>query len=261
MIAHPQTEDVNRDRRRLISAAAMAITAAQFGMASSSNAQPAKRERVSAIKPGTHTSFASIKQITADELNVGYAESGPADGPAVILLHGWPYDIYSYADVSALLASAGYRVIVPYLRGYGSTSFLSEQTFRNGQPSVVALDIIHLMDELKIQTAVLGGFDWGARTADIIAALWPKRCKSLVSVSGYLIGSPAAERCRCHRRPSWSGGTNSISRRSGVRSVTTNIGMISPSSSGNSPRRNGSSATQRSTAVRRPSTIRITSPL
>jgi pimeloyl-ACP methyl ester carboxylesterase len=194
MIAHPQTEDVNRDRRRLISAAAMAITAAQFGMASSSNAQPAKRERVSAIKPGTHTSFASIKQITAGELNVGYAESGPADGPAVILLHGWPYDIYSYADVSALLASAGYRVIVPYLRGYGSTSFLSEQTFRNGQPSVVALDIIHLMDELKIQTAVLGGFDWGARTADIIAALWPKRCKSLVSVSGYLIGSPAAEK-------------------------------------------------------------------
>jgi pimeloyl-ACP methyl ester carboxylesterase len=194
MIAYPKTGDVNRDRRRFISTAAMAITAAQFGMGSSSDAQPTKPERVPTIKPGAHPSFASIKQITAGELNVGYAEAGPADGPAVILLHGWPYDIYSYADVSAVLASAGYRIIVPYLRGYGSTNFLSDKTFRNGQPSVVALDIIHLMDELKIQTAVLGGFDWGARTADIIAALWPKRCKSLVSVSGYLIGSPAAEK-------------------------------------------------------------------
>jgi pimeloyl-ACP methyl ester carboxylesterase len=136
---------------------------------------------------GTHTSFPSIKQIDAGLLNVGYAEAGPADGPVVMLLHGWPYDIHSYVDVAPLLAAKGYRVIVPYLRGYGTTQFLSSNTFRNAQQSVVALDIIALMDALKIQRAVIGGFDWGARTADIIAALWPQRCKALVSVSGYLI--------------------------------------------------------------------------
>ncbi len=141
------------------------------------------------IKPGTNTSFGSLKQIDAGVLNVGYAEAGPANGRPVILLHGWPYDIHSYVDVVPLLASAGYRVIVPYLRGYGMTSFLSSETFRNGQPSAIALDIIALMDALKIQKAILAGFDWGARTADIIAALWPERCKALVSVSGYLIGS------------------------------------------------------------------------
>jgi len=141
---------------------------------------------------GTNTSFGSLKQINAGVLNVGYAEAGPTDGPAVILLHGWPYDIHSYVDVAPLLAKAGYRVIVPYLRGYGTTRFLSSETFRNGQQSVVALDIIALMDELKIEKAILGGYDWGARTADIIAALWPERCKALVSVSGYLIGSQQA---------------------------------------------------------------------
>jgi pimeloyl-ACP methyl ester carboxylesterase len=138
---------------------------------------------------GKHTSFGSLKQIDAGVLNIGCAEVGPADGPAVILLHGWPYDIYSYVDVAPALASAGYRVIVPYLRGYGTTRFLSSETFRNGQQSVVALDIIALMDALKIDKAILGGFDWGARTADIMAALWPERCKALVSVSGYLITS------------------------------------------------------------------------
>jgi len=145
-----------------------------------------------AIKPGTNTSFGSLKQIDAGLLNVGYAEAGPADGPAVILLHGWPYDIYSFVDVAPLLASAGYRVIVPYLRGYGTTRFLSNTTVRNGQQSVVALDAIALMDTLKIQKATVAGFDWGARTADIMAALWPERCKALVSVSGYLIGSQEA---------------------------------------------------------------------
>ena len=125
-------------------------------------------------------------------MNIGYAEDGPLDGSVVILLHGWPYDIYSYVDVAPLLASAGYRVIVPYLRGYGTTSFLSNETFRNGQQSVIAVDIIHLMDALKITKAILAGFDWGARTADIIAALWPERCKALVSVSGYLIGNQNA---------------------------------------------------------------------
>ena len=134
------------------------------------------------------------KQIDAGVLNVGYAEAGPTDGPAVILLHGWPYDIHSYVDVAPLLAQAGYRAIVPYLRGYGTTRFLSGETFRNGQQSVLALDTIALMDALGIERAILGGCDWGARTADVIAALWPERCKALVSVSGYLIGSPEANK-------------------------------------------------------------------
>jgi pimeloyl-ACP methyl ester carboxylesterase len=138
---------------------------------------------------GTNTSFGSLKQIDAGVLNVGYAEAGKSDGPAVMLLHGWPYDIHSYVDVAPRLSKAGYRVIVPYLRGYGTTRFLSSETLRNGQQSVVALDIIALMDALRIEKAILGGYDWGARTADIIAALWPERCKALVSVSGYLIGS------------------------------------------------------------------------
>ena len=133
--------------------------------------------------------FDSLKQIDAGVLNVGYAESGPANGRAVLLLHGWPYDIHTYVDVAPLLAAKGYRVIVPYLRGYGTTRFLSSETARNGQQAVVAVDAIALMDALKIEKAVLGGCDWGARTANIMAALWPERCKALVSVSGYLIGS------------------------------------------------------------------------
>lgn len=136
--------------------------------------------------PG-HTTFASLKQIDAGLLNVGYAEDGPADGKPVILLHGWPYDIHSYVDVAPALAAKGYRVIVPFLRGYGTTVFKSPNTFRNGQQSAVALDIIALMDALQIPSAVIGGFDWGSRTAAIIAALWPQRCKALVAVSGYLI--------------------------------------------------------------------------
>jgi pimeloyl-ACP methyl ester carboxylesterase len=153
--------------------------------------QPSSSKAGSANLP-THPSFGPLKQINAGLLNVGYAEAGPANGPPVILLHGWPYDIYSFVDVAPLLAAKGYRVIIPYLRGYGTTSFLSKDTFRNGQQSVVALDAIALMDALKIQKAILAGFDWGARTADIMAALWPDRCKALVSVSGYLIGSQAA---------------------------------------------------------------------
>jgi pimeloyl-ACP methyl ester carboxylesterase len=141
-----------------------------------------------------NTSFASLKQINAGVLDIGYAETGPANGPAVILLHGWPYDVYSFVDVAPLLASVGYRVIVPYLRGFGTTRFLSNQTMRNAQQSAVSADIINLMDALKIDTAIFAGFDWGARAADIIAVLWPERCKALVSVSGYLIGSPAANK-------------------------------------------------------------------
>jgi pimeloyl-ACP methyl ester carboxylesterase len=142
--------------------------------------------------PGTHTSFSALKQIDAGLLNVGYAEDGPADGQPVILLHGWPYDIHSFVDVAPLLVSAGYRVIVPYLRGYGTTRFLSGETLRNGQPSAIALDLIAFMDALEVRKAIIAGFDWGARTGDIIAALWPQRCKALVSVSGYLIGSQEA---------------------------------------------------------------------
>jgi pimeloyl-ACP methyl ester carboxylesterase len=134
----------------------------------------------------------TLKQLDAGLLNVGYAEAGPADGPVVLLLHGWPYDIHSYADVAPMLAAEGYRAIIPYLRGYGTTRFLSEDTFRNGQPSVLAVDAIALMDALDIGQAVVAGFDWGARTADIVAALWPERCRALVSVSGYLIGSQEA---------------------------------------------------------------------
>jgi pimeloyl-ACP methyl ester carboxylesterase len=171
--------DTSIDRRRLFGVAAVTTAVAQLGLTRLAQAD-------------TTASFAPLKQINAGLLNVGYAETGPADGPAVMLLHGWPYDIYSFVDVAPLLASAGYRVIVPYLRGYGSTRFLSSDTVRNGQQSVVALDLIALMDALKIEKATIGGFDWGARTACIIAALWPERCRALVSVSGYLIGSQAA---------------------------------------------------------------------
>ena len=133
-----------------------------------------------------------LRQIDAGALNVGYAEAGPADGPAALLLHGWPYDIHSFAEVAPLLADQGFRVIIPYLRGFGTTRFLADDTVRNGQQSVVAVDAVALMDALQLDRAIVGGFDWGARTANIVAALWPERCAGLVSVSGYLIGSQAA---------------------------------------------------------------------
>jgi pimeloyl-ACP methyl ester carboxylesterase len=190
------SEAIDHHRRRFFGTAAMTIAAAQLGMIGSANVQAGttKLAQLPATRPGTNTSFASLKQIDAGVLNVGYAEAGPADGPAVILLHGWPYDIHTYVDVAPLLASAGCRVIVPYLRGYGTTRFLSSETARNGQQSVIAVDIIALMDALKIETAIVGGCDWGARTANIIAALWPARCKAMVSVSGYLIGSREANK-------------------------------------------------------------------
>jgi dienelactone hydrolase len=175
-------------RRRILVGGAAATFATQLGFAGTARAQTSNT-KLAAVKAGSNTSFATLKQINAGLLNIGYAEAGPTDGPVVLLLHGWPYDIHSYVDVAPMLASTGYRAIVPYLRGYGTTRFLSSGTLRNGQQSVVALDIIALMDALKIDKAVLAGYDWGARTADIIAALWPERCKGLVSVSGYLIGS------------------------------------------------------------------------
>src|ERR1700678_295878 len=183
---------INR-REFSLAAAAAAAAASLAACRSTPAASPTGSTPASPTTgAGTHTSFPSIKQIDAGLLNIGYAEAGPADGPVVMLLHGWPYDIYSFVDVAPLLASAGYRVIVPYLRGYGTTRFLSGDTMRNGQQSAVALDAIALMDALKIEKATLAGFDWGARTADIVAGLWPERCKALVSVSGYLIGSQEA---------------------------------------------------------------------
>jgi len=169
------------DRRRFLGVTA-GLAAAQ--------AIKTKPASLPKILPGTNTSLGPLKQIDAGVLNVGYAELGRSDGPAVILLHGWPYDIHSYVDVAPLLGSAGYRVIVPYQRGYGITSFLSSTTVRNGQQSAMALDTIALMDALKIEKAIFGGFDSGSRTADIVAALWPERCKALVSVGGYLIRNP-----------------------------------------------------------------------
>jgi pimeloyl-ACP methyl ester carboxylesterase len=176
----------NLSRRRLLQAAGVS---AGFSLLRPPSVFPQATSN-SLTAPGTHhTSFKALKQIAAGDLNVGYAEDGPPDGKPVILLHGWPYDIYSYVDVAPALAAAGYRVIIPFLRGYGSTSFLSEQTPRNGQPAALAMDLIALMDALKFDRAILGGFDWGARTADIVAAIKPERTKALVAVSGYLIGS------------------------------------------------------------------------
>jgi pimeloyl-ACP methyl ester carboxylesterase len=190
------SEQLNYDRRHFLGTAAMTIAAGPLFMISSADAQPSEVKPASGspAMQGTNASFDTIKQIDAGVLNIGYAEVGPANGPVVILLHGWPYDIHSYADVSGLLAAKGYRVIVPYLRGYGTTKFLSAKTPRNGQQSALAADIIAFMDALKIQKAIIGGFDWGARTANIIAALWPDRCAALVSVSGYLIGSQQANK-------------------------------------------------------------------
>jgi len=175
-------EPLNQSRRSMLAAAVMTIAAAQI------------RSAVAADAPagGTGAPFGPLKQINAGLLNVGYVDTGPAGGTPVILLHGWPYDIHSFVDVAPLLASAGYRVIVPYLRGYGTTSFLSTETFRNGQPAALAVDVIALMDALNIKKAILAGFDWGARSGDIVAVLWPERCKALVSVSGYLIGNQEA---------------------------------------------------------------------
>jgi pimeloyl-ACP methyl ester carboxylesterase len=186
------SEEINPNRRRFLGAAAMTIASAEFGVIGSVNAQSGNAKPADLAANARNTSFGSLKQVDAGLLSVGYAEAGPVDGPTVILLHGWPYDIHSYVDVAPLLAAAGYRVIVPYLRGYGTTRFCSSETVRNGQPSAVASDTIALMDALKIEKATLAGFDWGARTTNIIAALWPERCKAMVSVSGYLIGSPAS---------------------------------------------------------------------
>ena len=186
------SEHIDQSRRRFAGTVAFALAAAKLGLASSSASAQTKAPNLPAVERGAHTSLGPLKQVDACVLNIGYAELGPANGAPVILLHGWPYDIHSFVDVAPALAAAGYRVIVPYLRGYGTTRFLSSDTPRNGQQAVVAVDVVNLMDALKIDKATIGGFDWGARTANIIAALWPERCKAMVSVSGYLIGNQEA---------------------------------------------------------------------
>jgi len=173
-------------RRRLLAASIMEAGVFQFAVFSNASAAAPTSVDVSAL--------GAVRQIEAGSLNVGYFDLGPRDGPVSILLHGWPYDVHAFDDVAPRLAAVGHRVIVPYLRGYGSTRFLSEHSLRNGQQGAIAADIIALMDALRIDQAVLAGFDWGARTACIIAALWPQRCKALVSVSGYLIGNQQAGR-------------------------------------------------------------------
>ncbi len=190
------SEAINQNRRRFLANAAMSIAAAYLRSTSSAQAQSNATTAPVLASAGArpNPSFSALKQIGAGVLNVGYAEVGSANGTAVVLLHGWPYDIHSYSDVAPLLASKGYRVIIPYLRGYGSTRFLSDKTIRNAQQTAVATDVIAMLDALEIDRAIVGGFDWGARTANIIAALWPDRCKAHVSVSGYLIGSPGANK-------------------------------------------------------------------
>lgn len=189
------TNPIDPQRRRLLATTSTLAAASLLNLAASGSAL-AKAAPSSSSTPvaGSATPFSDIRQIRAGTLDVGYVDVGPANGPVAVLLHGWPYDIHAFADVAPRLTAAGYRVIIPYLRGYGSTRFLSSDTPRNGQQAAIAADIIALMDALKIERAVIAGFDWGARTADIMAALWPERCVALVSVSGYLIGSQEGNR-------------------------------------------------------------------
>lgn len=184
------TAEINVERRRLMGIAALGVAAAQFGLGNPARAATG-RTTIAATSVASHAGFDMLRSASAGDLEIGYAEAGPQDGPAVLLLHGWPYDIHSYVDVVPILAAEGYRVVIPHLRGYGTTRFLSADTPRNGQQSAFAADMIALMDALGINSAIIAGYDWGARTADIMAALWPERCRALVSVSGYLIGSQA----------------------------------------------------------------------
>ncbi len=189
------TDTIDHHRRRFVNLAALGLATAPLGaLAARAEVTGAAPVGVQSGASGTSASFGPLRRVVAGDLEVAYAEEGPADGKPVILLHGWPYDIHAYVEVAPALAAAGYRVIVPYLRGYGETRFLAETMPRNGQQAALASDVIALMDALRIDKAVIGGFDWGARSACIVAALWPERCKALVSVSGYLIGSQEANR-------------------------------------------------------------------
>jgi len=178
-------DDTGLGRRQFLGAAGVTLAAMRLGKTVATT--PPSTESAASHEDQATRWFDTVKQIDAGVLNVGYVDEGPASGPVVLLLHGWPYDIQSYAAVAPLLTEKGYRVIVPYVRGYGTTRFRSANTARNGQQSALAADTIALLDALGIQRAVIGGFDWGSRTAGIMAALWPHRCKAVVCVSGYLI--------------------------------------------------------------------------
>ena len=183
-------DSVDDGRRRFLSSALATLAAARLSVLA-----PTDSPRTSARKKvAMHPPLGPVKQIHAGVLDVGYVDAGAVTAPTVLLLHGWPYDIHSFDEVVPLLTVSGHRVVVPYLRGYGSTRFLSGTTPRNGQQAALAADTIALLDALNIDRAVVAGFDWGARTADIVAALWPERCSGLVSVSGYLIGSQEANK-------------------------------------------------------------------
>ena len=214
--------DGGYDRRQFLGLAAGAVVATQLGMpgradaavgdpaatatatATTAAARAVAAEPEPGAEPGTGASFGAVRQINAGELNVGYVEAGPRDGPAVILMHGFPYGIHSYVEVAPLLAAEGYRVVVPYFRGHGTTRFRSDATDRNAEQAVFALDILALMDALRIRTAILAGYDWGSRTGDIIAALWPRRCRALVSVTGYLISNVAANKLPLPPMSEWA---------------------------------------------------------
>ena len=198
------SEEIDRHRRRFFGTAAMTLAAAQLGMVGAADAQPGKTKPIQmpAIKRGTNTSFASLKQVNAGVLNVGYAEAGPADGPAVLLLHGWPYDIHSYVDVAPLLASAGYRVIVPYLRGYGTTRFLSDATPRNGQQSALAVDAIALMDACGVARPASSSaiYLWNSRPRVRAASPAAPSCGRLFPSHRPPLQKFEVRRHRCQRR-------------------------------------------------------------
>jgi pimeloyl-ACP methyl ester carboxylesterase len=240
--------EFNADRRRFLSAAAMTIAGARLSAVAGGPVQSS----------GTKA-LGDMRQIAAGVLNVGYAEVGPAGGPVVILLHGWPYDIHSFIDVAPLLAARGYRVLVPYLRGYGTTAFLSSETLRNGQQAALASDCVAFMDALKIERAVVAGFDWGARTATIVAALWPQRCKALVSVSGYLIGSREANKMPLPPQAELEWWYQYYFATDRGRGGTTNTETSLPSSFGRPRPRSGVLTTRRSSGRRRLSTTRTMS--
>jgi pimeloyl-ACP methyl ester carboxylesterase len=222
---------VKYNRRHFLNNAARAIGGYEFAMIGLTSSTVIGDDKQPAAINGYNDtkSLGPIKQIHAGLLNVGYTEVGPPNGSPVILLHGWPYDIHSFDDVAPSLASSGYRVIIPFLRGYGTTEFLSGETFRNGQPSALAVDLIDLMDVLRIDKAIIAGFDWGARTADIIAALWPQRCKAIVSVSGYLIGSRDAGKIPLAQKLNCNGGINIILQQSEANWAMKDIGETLPS--------------------------------
>lgn len=255
-------ERIDHPRRNFLRILALGAALAPLGAIGRARAQtsPSPAAPAGGAGQGAQTSFAPLKRITAGVLEVGYAEAGPADGPPVLLLHGWPYDIHSYVNVAPILAGAGYRVIVPYLRGYGTTRFLSDGTPRNGQQAALGRDLIALMDALKIKQAVIAGYDWGARTANIVAALWPERCKALVSVSGYLIGSQEANKAPLPPKAElqwWYQYYFATERgQEGYAKYTRDFARLS----GNWPRRNGPLTTRPSRARPQPSTTPTMSP-